>query len=232
MKKIKVFIFILSFACLSVHAQDRYSIVAEVNYNTFSHKTLSKFQQELLRDISEVNLQVNDDFGANIGYTIGVKFEKINTQFFGAYNTTGGKISYSDYSGVVRITQLLRGYTLGGEYQVKLLKDDSKGMLYFGGRGFVNFNNLEVESYSRISDMESTEGLDFSSFDFGLGVRFFYDIPISVVKLRLTLGYDQVFSGDFRFNDNTEATLLDNQGDAIKTGWSGFRSGIGIVVPF
>lgn len=232
MKKLKVFIYIAAFACLGAHAQSTVSGVLELNYNTFSHKSLSSFQQLLLNDISEVQLSVNDDFGANFGYTIGIKVEELNTQFFASYNGTGGKISYSDYSGVVRITQLLRGYTLGGEYQLKLMEDDSRGMFYLGGRGFTTFNSLELKSYSQIYDSESTDAEDLSSFDFGLGVRLIYDIPISVVKLRLNVGYDLVFGGGFRFNDDTESTLFDAQGEAVKTGWSGLRTGIGIVVPF
>lgn len=222
--------FLVSF---NLCAQGTISVVGEVNYNTFSHKSLSDFQQQLLEDFGEVDMRVNDDFGANIGFTVGVKVEEINTQFFVAYNSTGGKISYSDYSGVVRATQLLKGYTLGGEYQFKLTKDTtSKGMFYFGARGFVNYSTLDLESYSRVADYVSTESLGFNSIDIGLGIRLFYDIPISVVKLRLNVGYDLVFAGELQFNDDNDFYLQDNSEDPVKTGWSGFRSGIGIVVPF
>lgn len=231
MIKTQGFLFLLFFAHLSATAQSNISAVAELNYNTFSHASLNEFQQQFIRNISEVNLRVNDDFGANIGYSIGIKAKEINTQFFVSYNSTGGKISYSDFSGVIRITQLLEAYTLGGEYQFNLSKKSRKEMFYFGARGFVNYSKLDLENYSKIYDAQSSESIDFHSIDLGLGIRFIYDIPISIVKFRLNIGYDLVLPGDFKFNDNNESTLVDDNGDNVKTGWSGFRSGIGIVFP-
>ncbi|WMI64458.1 hypothetical protein RBH94_10335 [Aestuariibaculum sp. YM273] len=189
------------------------------------------FQQELSDDINEVDLRINDDFGANIGYSIGIKVEEINTQFFASYNSTGGKSSYSDYSGTVRLTQLLKAYTVGAEYQFKLSKENSKTMFYFGTRGFFNYSHLDLESYSKISDNVSRESIDFNSIDIGVGFRFIYDIPISIAKLRLNMGYDLVMGGDLKFKDNRDYSLEDDQGDRVRTGWSGFRSGIGIVIP-
>ena len=232
MKKTQAVIILMAFVCLNIQAQNNISAIVEVNYNTFSHNSLKDFQQQLRNDINEVNLEVNDDFGANIGYSFGIKVEDINAQFFASYNSTGGKISYSDFSGLIRVTQLLKAYTLGGEYQIKLSNDNSKKVFYFGARGFVNFTQLDLESYSKISDIVTNETIDFNSIDFGIGARLIYDIPISVVKLRLNLGYDLMLGGELKFKENSDFYLEDNQGDAVKTGWSGFRSGIGIVVPF
>ena len=232
MKNTQVVIILMAFVCLNIQAQNNISAIVEVNYNTFSHISLKDFQQQLRNDINEVNLEVNDDFGANIGYSFGIKIEDINTQFFASYNSTGGKISYSDFSGLIRVTQLLKAYTLGGEYQIKLSKDNSKEVFYFGARGFVNFTQLDLEGYSKISDIVTNESIDFNSIDFGLGARFIYDIPISVVKLRLNLGYDLMLGGELKFKENSDFSLEDDQGNRVKTGWSGFRSGIGIVVPF
>lgn len=232
MNKALILISLFYFICQNSHTQNNISLIVEMNYNTFSHSNLRDFQQELSDDINEVNLHVNDDFGGNIGYSIGIKVEDIDTQFFASYNSTGGKSSYSDYSGVIRLTQLLKAYTIGGEYQFKLSKDNSKEMFYFGARGFINYSNLDLESYSRISDSVSTESIGFNSIDIGVGIRLFYDIPISVVKLRLNIGYDLMIGGDLKFKENNDFSLEDDQGDRVKTGWSGFRSGIGIVVPF
>ncbi len=231
-RKAFTFISLLYFVCLNVEAQNNISAIVEINYNTLSHSNLRDFQQELSDDIDEVNLRINDDFGANIGYSVGIKVEDIDTQFFISYNSTGGKISYSDFSGIIRLTQLLKAYTLGGEYQFKLSNDNSKEIFYFGARGFVNYSNLDLESYSNISDNVSRESIGFNSIDIGVGLRLFYDIPISVVKLRLNLGYDLMIGGDLKFKEDNDFSLEDNQGDRVKTGWSGFRSGIGIVVPF
>lgn len=63
---------ILVFVVLSkLNAQNNLSGLFEVNYNTYSHNSLKQFQQEFINDLSEVDLRVNDDYGANIGYTLG-----------------------------------------------------------------------------------------------------------------------------------------------------------------
>lgn len=217
---------------LNVKAQNNYSAVAEVNYNTFSHNDLSDFQQQLLKELNEIDMRVNDDFGANIGFTVGVKVEEINTLYFLSYNSTGGKISYSDYSGVIRVTQLLQAYTFGGEYQFRVSEEDSRNTFFLGARGFMNVTSFDVESYSMIYDNVTTESIEFDSFDFGLGARLIYEIPVWLVKLKLNAGYDLVFAGDLILSEDKEYALEDNKGDRIKTGWSGFRTGIGIVVPF
>lgn len=59
-----------------------------------------------------------------------------------------------------------------------------------------------------------------------------YDIPVWLVKLRLNAGYDLVFGGELLLSEDKEYALEDNNGDRVKAGWSGFRTGIGIVVPF
>ena len=233
MKKALTLISTILFIWQNCEAQkNNISGIIEINYNTFSHNRLRDFQQELSDDIDEVNLQTNDDFSSNVGYSIGIKVEDINTQFFVSYNSTGGKLSYSDYSGIIRLTQLLKGYTVGGEYQFKLSNDGSKEMFYFGTRASINYSELDLESYSKISDNVSRESIDFKSIDIGLGVRFIYDIPISIVKLRFNIGYDVMIGGDLKFKENNDFSLEDDGGDRVRTGWSGFRSGIGIVVPF
>lgn len=232
MKKISGLFLLALFVSLNVSAQSDYAVVAEINYNTFSHQDLKGLQQQLRDDISEVNLRVNDDFGANLGFSLGFKAEDIDTQFFLSYNSTGGKISYSDYSGVIRVTQLLQALTVGGEYQFRLSEENSRNEIFLGARAFVNFTTLELESYSEIYDSRSTEAIDFTSADYGIGARLIYDIPVWLVKLRLNAGYDLVFGGELLLSEDKEYALEDNNGDRVKTGWSGFRTGIGIVVPF
>jgi hypothetical protein len=221
---------ILSLTSL-LNAQSNLSAVLEINYNTFSHKDLKSLQTEFQEDLSEVDLRINDDFNANIGYGIGLKIESLNTQFFGSYTTTGGKISYSDFSGIIRITQLLKSFTLGGEYQYELTDEKDRSRFYIGSRVFFNFTKFDLENYSRVNNNVTTDLIEFRSIDIGLGARAIYDIPISVVKLRINFGYDLVFGGAFKLSSNDELTLQNDEGDPIKPGWSGLRVGLGVVIP-
>jgi hypothetical protein len=223
---------IIVFVVLSKsNAQNNLSGLFEVNYNTYSHNSLKQFQQEFINDLSEVDLRVNDDYGANIGYTLGLQVDSINTQFFASYNTTAGKISYSDFSGIIRITQLLKAFSIGGEYQINLSNKESKNKFFFGARGFLNFTTFDLENYSVLNTYVISDLIEFRSIDLGLGIRAIYEIPISKFKLRFNLGYDYVLGGNFNLADSPDLPLENDEGDFVKPGWSGLRTGVGIVIP-
>jgi hypothetical protein len=91
--------------------------------------------------------------------------DSINTQFFASYNTTAGKISYSDFSGIIRITQLLKAFSIGGEYQLNLSYKESKNKFFFGARGFLNFTTFDLENYSVLNTYVISDLIEFRSID-------------------------------------------------------------------
>ncbi len=205
------------------------SIFIETNYNTFTHSSLKSFQEEFINDIPEVPIQVNDNFPAHFGFTVGYTINAISSSLFFNYNTTGGKISYSDFSGTIRTTQLLKGYTVGGSYLLKIIKDSEK--LHLGLKAFSTFSSLEVSNYGQLLDTVNEATIDFRSIDIGIGANLIYEHPISFFKLRAVIGYDLVLGGKLFFKENKDFHLENNTGDTVKTGWSGLRTGIGISVP-
>ncbi|MDO7171243.1 hypothetical protein [Mariniflexile sp. AS56] len=224
-KQTALFLFIcFSFIC---HSQNGH-IIVELNYNTYSHASLKSFQQEFIEDIPEIPIEVNDNFPANIGFTLGYKINEINTSFFLSYNSTGGKISYSDYSGVIRITQPLNAYTFGGEYQIELFKDSGFSL---GLRGFSMLSNMKLENYTQISDNVTYENIKFETINYGAGGKLIYEYPISFCIIRVSFGYDITFGGTLKFKENNDFHLENNNGDTVKTNWSGLRTGLGIEIP-
>lgn len=204
----------------------------EFNYNTFSHGSLKNFQEEFVNDITEVDVQVNDNFPANYGLTIGYKISSINTSIFGSYTNTGGKISYSDFSGIIRLTQPLKGYTLGGIYEFELLETKNKGELILGAKGFATYSTLDIVSFNEINDSGGTETISTSSIDLGAGIVLIYEYPISIIRLRASVGFDVVFGGKQFLNEDRDFFIEDNSGGPVRTGWTGARLGIGVSIPF
>lgn len=207
-------------------------IFFEFNYNTFFHGSLKKFQEEFVNDITEVDVQVNDNFPANYGLTIGYKISSINTSIFGSYTNTGGKISYSDFSGIIRLTQPLTGYTLGGIYELELLEAKNSGELILGAKGFATYSTLDIVSFNEINGSGGTETISTSSIDLGAGIGLIYEYPISIIKLRASLGFDVVFGGKQLLNEDRDFFIEDNSGSPVRTGWTGARLGIGASIPF
>lgn len=207
------------------------SIYVEVNYNTFAHSSLKSFQEEFINDISQVPLETNDNFPANVGFTIGYMLNSINTSFFFSYNTTGGKISYSDFSGKIRLTQPLNGYTIGGNYLIDILENGDEKNFKLGLKGFYTFSTLKIESYNQLLDAITEESIGLKSTDFGVGASLIYEYPVSFFKIRATIGVDVVLGGKLLFDENKDFHLEDNSGDAVNTGWTGLRTGLGISIP-
>lgn len=203
----------------------------ELNYNTFSHGSLKNFQEEFVNDVSEVDVKVNDDFPSNFGFTIGYKINSLNTSIFGSYTNTGGKISYSDFSGTIRLTQPLTGYTVGGIYELELTKNNNIGELNLGAKGFVTYSTLDIVSFNDINGSSGTETISTSSFDLGVGIGLIYEYPISIVRLRASLGFDLVFGGKQVLKEDRDFFIEDNSGNPVRTGWTGGRLGIGVSIP-
>lgn len=217
------FLCLLSFSSFSQKGK----IFLETNYNTFSHSSLSSFQKELSNDLDpRIPITTTDDFPSNIGFTLGYEITNIKTSFFISYNSTGGKISYSDYSGVIRLEQPLGSFTLGGIYHLNL-NDNFK----VGFKGFTMFSNLKLDSYSKIGNTENKDLVKLSSIDIGLGTSLIYEYPISFFIIRANIGFDLVLGGKLNFDNIQDAHLINKSNKEVKTGWSGFRSGIGIAIP-
>lgn len=208
------------------------TIYGEINFNSFGHSSLKKFQQEFVKDIPDVPVQVNDNFPANLGFTIGYHNNKLNTSFFGAYNTTGGKISYSDFSGIIRLTQPLKGYTIGGIYQFDIFNNSSSHSFKVGFKASATYSTLNIQSYDEEGNIKKDEEVKLSSIDPGIGVNLIYEYPISFIRLRATIGFDAVFGGKLLFNENRELFIENDAGNPVRTGWTGVRTGLGIAVPF
>jgi len=228
------FIFFIALSALFfVHSANAQSgkLFFEFNYNTFSHGSLKNFQEEFVNDITEVDVQVNDNFSSNYAFTLGYKVNSINTSFYVSYTNTGGKISYSDFSGTIRLTQPLTGYTLGGIYEFELLKSQNKGGLYLGLKGLITYSTLEIVSFAEINGNGGTETLSSSSIDFGTGASLIYEYPISIIRLRASLGFDLVLGGKQFVERDQDIYIEDNSGSPIRTGWSGARLGIGVAIP-
>ncbi|TVZ55917.1 hypothetical protein OD91_1191 [Lutibacter sp. Hel_I_33_5] len=224
MKKIYL---VFLFTCSLMFSQQG-KIFIETNFNTFSHSNLSSFSQEFKNDLSEIPLKLQDDFSANIGFTIGYTIIESDLSIFASYNATGGKLSYSDYSGVIRLEQPLNAISLGGMYLVDL---DEFNTFKLGFKGFAMYSSLEVNSYSKIGNNVNQDSLSFNSFDLGVGASLIYEYPISFFYLRANVGFDLVFGNKLIFSQNNEAHLINNSNEDVKTGWSGFRSGLGIEIP-
>ena len=184
----------------SIQAQNG-SIFFEINYHTFSHNSLKEFQQELANDIPEVDMMANDEFPANFGIKTGYRIESINSTIFAGFASTGGKMSYSDYSGTIRLTQPLNGYTLGAMHHIYL---DSRKNFSLALKMLTTYSTLKVVSYYAFEDEIYEDQIKLYAFDYGVGTELIYEYPLGFIKLRGALGYDFVLGGKLHLKDKND----------------------------
>jgi len=223
-----ILVLIILFASSNAFSQ-KGKIFLETNYNSFSYSSLSNFQQEFKADLTPIPLKTTDDFPANIGFTIGYEIIDSNVAIFLGYNSTGGKLSYSDYSGVIRLEESLNAITFGGIYYLNLSPE--KKNFRIGFKAFSMFSSLTIDSYSKINSAVNQEMIKFQSIDFGAGIQLNYEYPFSFLILKANLGLDLVFGGKLKLKENNEAHLINNSNQEVNTGWSGLRTGLGIAIP-
>jgi hypothetical protein len=201
----------------------------DFNIGLLSHQPLKKFHNDLVNEIPFNNIETTDSFKYNYGFNVGLKVKSINTSFFFSNRVSGAKSSTSDFSGLVRVTNELKGFSFGGIYE-KEIKEFTRGNLYLGFKGMITLSKFNLESETRISSV-NLDSFNFNSTDFGIGALITYKYPIGFMFLRAYVGVDIYLGGKLKFEEIEGAHLTFNDGNKVTTGWSGFNTGIGLSIP-
>ena len=222
----KIILIVLLLTQTSLFSQEkRNSIWFGTSLNTYDHSSLKEFQQEFVGDLNEVELRTVDEFPSNLSYQLGYKHHGLNLSIILQYDSTGGKLSYSDFSSNIRITELLNAYTLGVQYDYYLLKPINGSSLFIGLKGLVSYSTLEIESLTQILDINDADVFNFNSTTIGAGANLNYEFSFASFSIRPSLGYDFLLPGDIWLDTNKEAYLVNDNDERVKTNWSGLRIG-------
>lgn len=210
MKKLIITLLIFVFN-VTVHAQE-FEFFSDLNFGVPTALTLRDFHDELKAQIEFENVKTTDNFYYNYGFTVGMRFNG-NASVFFSNRVSGAKSSIADYSGFVRISNELNGYTFGLRYEV-VRKNFNKGNLFLGVKTLVTSSSLLLKTESNISNEIQEDTINFKSIDYGAGVGINYEYPLKFVTLRAYMDLDFYYGGKLKFKvDNLEdAYLLNNRG--------------------
>ena len=205
---------------LSVTVFSQIIIEANYGYGLYSLKDLKDMNSEVLKNLP-VEGKITDDFPDQPYYGIGIYYqtsELIALGITGFYNTTGSRISYKDFSGELKIDNILTSYSPGISIRFKLL--DKRLKLFEENRISYSFSKLKMQE----EVLNSTEEMTFKSSGLQFEPRFRLSYNISELELGLNAGYLIDFPGKNRLVGDKDAILqYTNSGDEIKTNWSGLR---------
>lgn len=202
-------------------------------YGGYEMKSMKHFQEELFTDAVQMDLpfKIVDDFPAYIGYELQIGMDNDDLEYglqFGG-RSTGGRVSYSDYSGKYNIDNELRSFEVGTYIGLKAhesAKINFMMTVLFG----VSFTNLNLISDFHLTDQEpQIETVDFASknFLFAPGLKVRWTIT-KILFADFTARYDIQAPGKLRLSDDKRAHLENKKEEAVRANWSGFRIGIGL----
>lgn len=166
----------------------------------------------------------------NYGFNIGIKINSIKTSLIYSNRVTGAKSSLSDFSGLIRLKNELKGSTFGIIYE-PFEYNFNKFKLILGFKGLVTNSDFSTEVTSIISENSTNENLDFSSIDIGIGSIASINYDLKYLILRAHLDFDLYLSAKLKFKDNNDLHLLNQSGDNVRTDWTGLNLNLGIIIP-
>lgn len=224
------FLIFCYFLSSTIQAQ-KAEFFSDLNFGIPLNSSLKDFHNELADQVPFENFESTDNFNYNYGFTTGVRFNRKISAFF-SNKVSGAKSSVADYSGYIRLTNELKGYTFGAKYEI-IISQYTKGNLLLGFKGLVTSSSLSLRTESKILNTTESSGIDFKSLDFGAGVGITYEYSLKFMVLRAYVDLDIYVGGKLKLDEDNsnDGYLLNKNGEKVTTGWTGFNTGIGIAIP-
>jgi hypothetical protein len=238
MHKFHILLFLIG-SSVTVNAQ--YFAEGRVTYNTFDMKDMKALQKELFTDFP-FQTKATSSFDPYVGFQLsaGTIFEENNfswrTGVIIGYTSTGGRVGYSDYSGVVRGDQLLNLFSFGITGGIEKAFNDGKWTagfelpLTYDLTNFTLKNELIIDGYPPESQQYKfkSEGLSVQP-RINVFRNFSNDLSIG-----LSAGYHiSVLNPDLVWKEDGGSTLtLQDSDEPLKAHWNGFRAGITLRYAF
>ncbi|MGE5812267.1 MAG: outer membrane beta-barrel protein, partial [Ignavibacteria bacterium] len=138
------------------------------------------------------------------------------------FTTTGGRNAVSDYSGEIKVDEIINGYNLGLLFEHNLIQN-----FYLTAQLYFIYSTMRVEEIVKLNDLSSSHSSKFNSIGIGIEPGFSYAVLDNPLIVRINIGLHVGFSTDFHMDDEADEIL-----EGIHPGWSGFRASLQAGYPF
>jgi hypothetical protein len=215
---------LLNFYCYSQIG----SLGFEINYNNYSLSSFKNFRNEIVNTLP-VEAKVTENFPAFIGFKglYSNKYKNYKFSVFFGYNSTGGRISYSDYSGKLLIDQVLNIYSTGVQLYIPLYQRNNYS-LYLAPNSSFAFTTIKFSQKVEIYSEKQEESEKFKSTSLGFGLVFKLSKKIKCIEIVTECGFDYFLPSDIWLSNNRELYLVDKYSKKVKCELDGWRTGISL----
>ena len=212
------------------------SLYVKAGLGTYQMNQIEAFQQEIAKDVI-VPARVVDEFPATMTYELGFEYgydERTTYGGFFGYSSTGGRIHYRDYSGQLKIDQILSSYSLGMQtaFNLSEFTTEEKMSPWFFCKLSAAYTLLDLTQHLEIGQESNSESFGFGSLNIGLQPGFSFRIPVASFSINPEISYEIQLPGKLFSEEYDDAYLLDQQGEEVTANWSGLRLGISVAKQF
>jgi hypothetical protein len=198
-----------------------------INYGRYSMQSAKEFQSTI--GSSAVPLESVESFPDRLGFDGSIlrSFGKFSLGTYFSTASTGGRVSYADYSGSINNDIIANNWVVAVQLEGAIVKKDT-WELFFSFRNGFSFNAMKYIQAAQIgSDTYSSEE-KYKSIDImispGLGSRIFYKNFFLHPEVRYE---SHVIKGDLHY-DGADDVFLEVNGERVQLGWDGVRIGFSI----
>jgi hypothetical protein len=196
-----------------------------LNYGSYSMNSLKDVQQSLFP--SEIPLEIVESFPSRAGFEFNIlrSFGKFSLGTGLSKVSTGGRVSYADYSGSIN-HDIIAGNTMGFLQLEYAFMQRESWELFFAMRNGVAISKMTYRTTLTLGEETDQIENNFKSLNFaispGLGARFFYKNFFLHPEVRYE---SHVVKGDLTYSDNSNISL-EVDGNKVHMDWDGIRLSI------
>ncbi len=234
---LKKFLFLL-FVLPPLHSLfgQRITVAVTVQYGSYRMKDLQDLQNEqasTIYDSLKTRTNVLYAFPAYSGGQLSVGYTKQRRYFHftAAYNATGGRLSYEDYSGKIKIDKRIEGYSVALGYGYSVFDTGKLKVYPFLSMG-ATYSKLTTENLVEIyvSSEKTFVSNTYSSLQFFLKPELMLECYLTKsIFIGGSVGYFQQLSATSQKDQNGTRLTGKNNND-VHADWSGLRIGAGIGI--
>ncbi len=228
--KNKIIITILFFFLFSNAFSQTWHLGVGTGVWIHSQKSLKDFNESIQSSLpfsAEItdNFPITPYFQLNAGYT----FKKLSVGTLYTFNSTGSRITSTDYSGSYYFDLILSGH-LAGLTVGSFKSFNNKWLIIYNAEIGSVFSSLKMKESVIINNFDSYDDeTDFAAISIYSKPNVQLSYELKKLSLGLSVGYLIDFKSQFRLKNQKDAVLINPSSHTkVKSGWNGFMIGFSL----
>jgi len=233
--KINLNILLILLIFISMSWSREFAVRLGTSYHNFSLKNIEEFQSLVALKLNQQGIPVKivDKFPSYFGVEIQFLTKIKNNSYIGfyyGYLSTGGRIHYQDYSGEVKIDQVISGNSVGIYSQFAFYHH--KVDLSIFSKFSMIFLHLKNQEYYQFLNQVEKLNSTFSGFLGGLTPGFKAEFSFGHFSFAGFISYRFTPETDLNRGEKANFLFLDNTINQIRVSWNGWSVGISLGIIF